>query len=1154
MTAKNRTLDQQNRNQPSFSARQNEEAIFELGNQFFDLAKKHKPSLLERQLNQTTELLSKPGNEDLLNAVMRFTDVLPQIKNDARSVRKHFLNYFYGLDTSRLDVFTRMGLWLAKMAKDHFKILDRLIALGARQMVTKMAKSFIAGNNAHSAVNQATAMAKKGWGFLGDLLQEAVTDEVSAENSVTLYEELLTKLAQNKELHTTMRENYTKNHFVPELHPDHQVDFQIALKLSSFYSQWDPLDFSGTYEVIEKRVGHLLRTVKNLEQQYQIKIGVTIDLEHFDYRDMTNEIFKKLMDKPEFRDMERIGLVVQAYLRDADNTIRDLAEWSRKRRETKGGKSIMIRLVKGAYWDYESIKSNQKGFDLPVFNEKWMSDANFERCVDLVLSRSQDLRLALASHNMRSLSYGLHQAQQLGIPLTVEMLYGMANNFKAALCEMGIPLFVYSPVGELLPGMAYLSRRILENASQNSFLRQSAGDPSPKRRQELLANPQMRPLTSQMNERSPQLTDLNQPFVNEAYTDFSSRVNQQKAQTEILKWQKKFTIENSFSPVDEAGVNALVQTAKQAFEKWQNTPAKERALVLLRAAQIMRQKRFELIAIMVLESHKPVAEADADVAEAIDFIEFYTRDFLKKLSDNPGLEFHSVGVAAVIMPWNFPAAIPVGNIVANLIAGNTVLFKPAEQSPLIGSHIIHIFLEAGLMPGVLNFVAGDGKTGVALVNHPEIQIINFVGSTSVGLAIYETAVPQEKTVVTEMGGKNAMIADADAHPDDVVLHALRSAFGYAGQKCSALDRLIVVGDENHFLETVTKLKSAASALKVGSPADFANKYGPVIDEESHKRIFKLISDFEQRKGKIILDGRSENNLFVRPTILEVEDLSDPVWREEFFAPILAVARAPRFKDAIRILNDCNRALTAEILTRDPAHQRPEVLAQIEAGNVYVDKPQVGAEVSNQPFGGWKLSGTGPQAGGKDYLWRFVKTTRKEDAEKISLEKIREQVQISTHQQMQPLRYNPDRLGEINRVYYRGKGHGVIFAGKDSDPRELLALTTAALHSGNTITVISGSETDVEAIALAEKTKWLAFVSKEDKPKHQELVKKATEKSLALKQGFARAIISETNYLVPMGSGENKLWALNPVCLDQMRHAQSRSENRARHSHAYIEEI
>jgi RHH-type proline utilization regulon transcriptional repressor/proline dehydrogenase/delta 1-pyrroline-5-carboxylate dehydrogenase len=434
-----------------------------------------------------------------------------------------------------------------------------------------------------------------------------------------------------------------------------------------------------------------LEKVKALEAQHGVKIGVTFDLEHFEYRDMTCELFMKIMDAPRFRDMERVGIVVQAYLKDAEQVIWRLSQWSQHRRETGGGKSIMIRLVKGAYWDYESIKSNQKGFDLPVFSEKWMSDVNYERCVDLVLALSDDLRLAAASHNMRSISYAVARARELGKPMTVEMLFGMGDHFKAALTEAGIPVFVYSPTGELLPGMAYLSRRILENASQNSFLRQSSGDPSPERRLQLLRNPQIDlekdrvrdwPPTELAQTEHATLTDLDVAFVNEAYIDFSRRVHQLRVQAELTKLEYKMAIlgetphvshpivigkdrvvpalttENvlisrdpahpdqivGISPMStEANVDTTVSTARTAFDEWSGTSAEDRARILLRAAQIMREKRFELIAIMMRESGKPLVEADGDIAEAIDFIEFYARDFLQKLRDNPHLKLNAVG-------------------------------------------------------------------------------------------------------------------------------------------------------------------------------------------------------------------------------------------------------------------------------------------------------------------------------------------------------------------------------------------------------------------------------------------------------------------------------------------------------------------------------
>ncbi len=431
-----------------------------------------------------------------------------------------------------------------------------------------------------------------------------------------------------------------------------------------------------------------------------------------------------------------------------------------------------------------------------------------------------------------------------------------------------------------------------------------------------------------------------------------------------------------------------VATARTAFPRWASTPARDRAAVLVRAAAIMRERRFELAAWEVYECGKPWAEADGDIAEAIDFCEFYAREMIRlsepRRRDVPGetnfAEHLSRGVTVVIPPWNFPLAIPTGMTVAALVAGNPVILKPSEQAPVMSWHLARILHEAGLPPGVLNYLPGLGEeVGQALVNHPEIAVIAFTGSRDVGLLIYRQAADTRpgqdhvKRVIAEMGGKNAIIIDDDADLDEAVVAVIHSAFGYAGQKCSACSRVIALeGIHDAFL---VRLVEAARAVKVGPADDPETLVGPVIDADAHRRIL----DYQRiavAEGRVVFQSDpgpiADQGYFVGPMIVADVEPEARIAQEEIFGPVLAVLKARDLDDALRIANGTQYALTGGVYSRSPANIE-KVRRAFSVGNLYINRGITGAQVDRQPFGGFKLSGIGTKAGGPDYLLEFLLT-------------------------------------------------------------------------------------------------------------------------------------------------------------------------------------
>jgi RHH-type proline utilization regulon transcriptional repressor/proline dehydrogenase/delta 1-pyrroline-5-carboxylate dehydrogenase len=429
-----------------------------------------------------------------------------------------------------------------------------------------------------------------------------------------------------------------------------------------------------------------------------------------------------------------------------------------------------------------------------------------------------------------------------------------------------------------------------------------------------------------------------------------------------------------------------VAAAKTAFAAWRDVPAEDRADLLDRVADILGRDRFELAAVEIAECAKPWREAHADVAEAIDFCRYYAWQMrqlaLPAGADVPGelnhWEYESRGPALVIAPWNFPLAILCGMAAAAVVAGNPVVLKPAEQSPLIAFHLARAYEEAGAPPGVVNYLPGVGEEiGPVLVEHPDIAMIAFTGSRGVGLSINHLASrPRDnqdhvKRIIVEMGGKNAVIIDEDADLDEAVAGVVASAFGYSGQKCSACSRAVVLpGVRDAFL---ARLIDAAASLKIAPAEDPGCRIGPVIDAEAHRRILAAV-ERGKRDARLAFAGDAgplaEEGFYIAPHVFAQVPPSSPLATEEIFGPLLSIISARDFDDALSIANGVQYALTGGLFSRSPANIA-RARREFRVGNLYINRQITGALVGRQPFGGFKLSGAGTQAGGPDYLRHFL---------------------------------------------------------------------------------------------------------------------------------------------------------------------------------------
>jgi len=882
----------------------------------------HVPFSLNRWLDERFMSVAM-RDEARKTQLFRLVDTLPALQS-SRQVGTHLQEY--------LTVPGWLGSTLAGFTE---------------KSVRRLARGFIAATTIEEAKQAVEQMRQRGLAFTMDVLGEAVVSEVEAEQYAQIYRQLVEDLTG--------------------------VDVNVSVKLSSLDSQFDPIDPVGTSRRVRDRLRPILRAAKARGA------FINVDMEQHAYKDVTLRIFRDILEEEEFRRWADVGIAIQAYLKDAGEDLVALAGWVEKR-----GVPVWVRLVKGAYWDYETVIAAQNNWPVAVFMQKAGTDANFERLTTFLME--SNLRPAIATHNIRSMAHALAEAERLETPCEFQMLYGMAEPIKAALVEMEQRVRIYTPFGQLLPGMAYLVRRLLENTSNESFLRAGFLENTPE--EQLLMKPTSvdAPVTPATSFHNEPVADFSREDARHAMRRALDALNLDQTYPLVTGGRRIATMKliESLNPshsdqivgrVACAGVEHAkdaVTAAKTAFPAWRDTPASERAGLLRRVATILRQRRYELAAWQVVECGKQWREADADVCEAIDFCEFYA-DEMERLSDPRRRDvagetneyfYEPRGVAVIIAPWNFPLAILTGMTTAAVVTGNTVIMKPAEPSSVIGAKLMEIFEEAGAPPGVVNYLPGKGsEIGPVLVQHPDVAMIAFTGSLEVGLWINRAAAESFKHVICEMGGKNAVIVDDDADLDEAIKGVIASAFGYSGQKCSACSRVIVL--ESIYDAFLKRLVEAARSLKVGPSEDSGNFVGPVIDAKARDRILAMIKDLKP----VFVGEQPEGGFYVAPQIFADVSPTARIAQEEIFGPVLAVMRTGSLDEALRIANGVRYALTGGFFSRSPANIE-RVRREFRVGNLYINRKCTGALVDRQPFGGFKMSGIGSKAGGPDYLQQF----------------------------------------------------------------------------------------------------------------------------------------------------------------------------------------
>ncbi|RJQ08192.1 MAG: aldehyde dehydrogenase family protein [Dehalococcoidia bacterium] len=913
------------------------------------------------------------ADERFRTRLLRFLDVLaafdaPGAADEVQALfHEYFADHFPGIP--------RPLRWLVRLARNE-QLPAPVVAQASRRAAQVFARRFITvpGEAGVHPLVESLAKASRVPSF--DLLGEAVLSGAEAEAYEARYLALIADLAREPSARSRTA--------------GRQPALQVSVKLSSLTHHFSAVDPHGSVGRVRPR---LLRIA---EAAHAAGIGLAVDAEQYETRDVVWAAFREVFGRGSpLGQWEDAGLVVQAYLRDAEAHAAEVVAWASER-----GSPFQVRLVKGAYWDYETAVAAANRWSPPVFQVKDATDRSFDRCVERLLDAHDSLHVAIASHNPRSHAYARALAEARGLPagaIEHQTLHRTSEAMSRALTAQGWPARDYVPVGELLPGMAYLVRRILENSSQAGFLTRSRQQVSPE---ELLAPPTETSdspavaLDGARFERAPAARWFDARFraAFDAALDVARTAPVARLALPVeVEADRTVEIRSPSDPdgppvvvvefAGPEGAAVAVGRACVAQPVWGALGAGRRAVVLRQAADLLLARGHEFAATVVREGGRDRAGAWAEVEEAVDFMRFYSVE-AERLEAAVGGRIRPRGVVAVIPPWNFSLAIPCGMVAAALATGNAAVLKPAGQTPLIAARLVALLHEAGVPSEVVQCIPGEGsRTGQALVDDRRVALVAFTGSRAVGTTMYESVLRtstedgRPRAMIAEMGGKNPAIVFDDADLDEAVAGVLASAFGHANQKCSAISRVLV--ERAVYERFRSRLLDAAASLSCGPAEDPATQVNPVIDRRASERL-QAAATLARTEGRVLLDrfGPEPGTLIHGPLIVEVDAADALVVRtatEELFGPILVLTAFEDEAEAFRIANGTGYALTSAVFSRSPG-RIARASAMIEAGHVYVNRTSTGARPGVEPFGGMRFSGTGPKAGGEDYLWAFLDRT------------------------------------------------------------------------------------------------------------------------------------------------------------------------------------
>lgn len=804
----------------------------------------------------------------------------------------------------------------------------------------------------------------------------------------------------------------------------------ISVKLSALHPRYDEYQRDRVMNELLPRLKELAVLAKDA------RMGFNIDAEESERLELNLDLVEALARDPEFDGWDGLGLVVQAYGTRSPAVI----DWVAALAEDTG-RRLMVRLVKGAYWDTEIKRAQVMGLQrYPVFETKADTDRNYSLCAEKLLNHRPRLYPQFATHNAHSVATVLELAGEDQSGFEFQRLHGMGEALHAYLRnKLDLPIRIYAPVGEHEDLLAYLVRRLLENGANSSFVSKITDRDVPI--EDIIADPFLdknpsllrRPLETTKPHDNSRGYDLRDPLTHEAL--MSAREEFRTKQWNMGKGRK---ITNPAQPSDVVGTlrfcdSSDVDKALSKAKVWDVSAAKRKE-VLDRAADMLEDAAPELLALLAREAGRTADDAIAELREAADFLRYYGCF----ASD----EAEPLGVVGTIAPWNFPLAIFVGEVAGPLAAGNAVVAKPAEATPLIALRATEILHEAGVPKTALQTLPGDGHiVGAALTSDSRVGGIVFTGSTATAQSISRSVahhLDPAAPLVAETGGINAMIVDSTALPEQAVRDILASSFQSAGQRCSALRVLFVQADI--YKPFLRLLKDAMAELRIGDPWDLSTDVGPVIDERARATLNRYISEFSPS----LQLNAPEEGTFVPPTLIEVESYEDV--DQEVFGPVLHVTpfEADEIPEIITAINERDYSLTFGLHSRIDGRVE-ETKRLLRVGNIYINRNQIGAVVGVQPFGGSALSGTGPKAGGPDYVARFTKQDVRRDKH-VELLMADPQAVIDEAPEPESTRLSVTELsgptGEDNQLSVYAKGRILCLGPGDENRNEQVALAEA----------------------------------------------------------------------------------------------------------------
>ncbi len=856
---------------------------------------------------------------------------------------------------------------------------EPVIRQAMTQAMKIIGRQFVMGRDISEALDRARDVERHGYRHSYDMLGEGARTEADAQAYLAAYSAAIAAVGKESAGRGV-------------------VDGPgVSVKLSALHPRFELVQRERVMQEVVPRLYKLAREAKELD------IGLCVDAEEADRLDLQLDVMEAVSADPSLEGWHGFGLALQAYQKRAFRTVDWLIDMARRH-----DRRLMIRLVKGAYWDTEIKRAQEQGLDgYPVFTRKASTDVSYIACAKKLLNNRDAVYPQFATHNAHTLASVMAMAGD-NQGFEFQRLHGMGEQLYDQVIENdthGVPCRIYAPVGSHEDLLAYLVRRLLENGANTSFVNRIVDESAPV--EDIIADPWVEAagLTAKPHPRIPLPADIfGDDRRNAAGIDLSDPHDLRHLNDNMMDGPRVWLAGTGVgkgtsvcSPSDHADVvgtvhetgaedvSTIIGSASAAASGWDATPAGERAACLERFADMMETNTPELLALCIREAGKTLSDAIPEIREAVDFCRYYAgraRDDFAAPLVMPGptgevneVSLHGRGVFACISPWNFPLAIFTGQVSAALAAGNAVIAKPAEQTPLIAARAVAMLHEAGVPDDVLQLMPGDGPTvGKPLIEDPRISGVAFTGSTETARLIQQGLTNRPGPIVpliAETGGQNAMIVDSTALPEQVVVDAVFSAFRSAGQRCSALRVLFVQNDILHKVSAM--LAGATEELRVGNPALLRTDVGPVIDRDAQE-LLEQHAIRMNRDAKLIcetqLSDECDNGTFFAPRAFEIDDLS--VLDREVFGPVLHVIGfdGSRLDNVVDAINATGYGLTLGV------HSRVDTtIAQIRnrarVGNMYVNRNMIGAVVGVQPFGGEGLSGTGPKAGGPRYLYRFA---------------------------------------------------------------------------------------------------------------------------------------------------------------------------------------